>query len=78
MPAQISTQYSRGGRQQSKEYSEYDRSGNIGGIGIAIPGPFDYGNGISLIKDLEKYESLYGTNIKETLERNCVYRMISP
>lgn len=36
-------------------------------IGIAMPGPFDYENGISYIKGQHKYESLYGLNIKELL-----------
>ncbi|MCH5596470.1 ROK family protein [Niabella ginsengisoli] len=36
-------------------------------IGIAMPGPFDYENGISLIKDNNKYEALYGINIKTLL-----------
>jgi glucokinase len=36
-------------------------------IGMAMPGPFDYGNGISLIHGLDKYESLYGLNVKEFL-----------
>lgn len=40
---------------------------DIGKIGIAMPGPFDYDNGISLIKGLHKYEALYGLNVKELL-----------
>lgn len=36
-------------------------------IGIAMPGPFDYEKGISLIKGLAKYEQLYGLNVKELL-----------
>lgn len=36
-------------------------------IGIAMPGPFDYENGISLIKDQDKFKSLYSINIKEEL-----------
>lgn len=36
-------------------------------IGIAMPGPFDYEQGISLIKDLDKYEALYNLNVKELL-----------
>lgn len=36
-------------------------------IGIAMPGPFDYDKGISLIKGLAKYEQLYGLNVKELL-----------
>ncbi len=38
------------------------------GIGIAMPGPFDYVNGISLIKGVSKYNALYGINIKEALK----------
>lgn len=36
-------------------------------IGVAMPGPFDYEEGISLIKGLHKYEALYGLNVKELL-----------
>ena len=36
-------------------------------IGIAMPGPFDYEKGISLIKGLDKYEALYNLNVKELL-----------
>lgn len=38
-----------------------------GKIGIAMPGPFDYNLGISLIKGLSKYEALYRLNIKAML-----------
>ncbi|MDB5134602.1 MAG: nagK [Mucilaginibacter sp.] len=37
----------------------------IPGLGIAMPGPFDYENGISYIRGLNKYEALYGMNIKQ-------------
>jgi glucokinase len=36
-------------------------------IGIAMPGPFNYEEGISLIKGMNKYESLYGLNVRERL-----------
>ncbi|MET4082236.1 glucokinase [Pedobacter sp. UYP30] len=36
-------------------------------IGIAIPGPFDYEEGISLIKDQDKFRALYDVNIKNEL-----------
>lgn len=36
-------------------------------IGIAMPGPFDYEHGVSLMKDQEKYDALYGVNVKEIL-----------
>jgi glucokinase len=36
-------------------------------IGIAMPGPFNYEKGVSMIKGLDKYESLYQLNVKELL-----------
>jgi len=36
-------------------------------LGIAMPGPFDYFSGISLIKGLHKYDALYGLNVKNLL-----------
>lgn len=36
-------------------------------IGIAMPGPFDYEQGISYIRHQDKYDSLYGLNIKQLL-----------
>jgi glucokinase len=39
------------------------------GIGFAMPGPFDYPNGIALFERVEKYESLYGVNVTEELRK---------
>ncbi len=36
-------------------------------LGIAMPGPFDYEKGISYIRNLDKYESLYEKNVKALL-----------
>jgi glucokinase len=36
-------------------------------VGFAMPGPFDYPNGICLIKGFDKYEALYGMNIRQEL-----------
>ncbi|MFY7910013.1 MAG: ROK family protein [Emticicia sp.] len=36
-------------------------------IGIAMPGPFDYETGVCLMQNVNKYESLYGLNIKKSL-----------
>jgi glucokinase len=36
-------------------------------IGIAMPGPFDYKEGICLIKGVDKFESLFNLNIKKLL-----------
>lgn len=38
-------------------------------IGIAMPGPFDYENGISYIKNQDKYEALYKVNVKDALAK---------
>ncbi len=36
-------------------------------IGIAMPGPFDYEQGIAWMKNQDKYEAFYGLNVKEML-----------
>ena len=37
------------------------------GIGLAMPGPFDYYNGISKIQDVEKFLALYDVNLRDEL-----------
>ena len=37
------------------------------GIGIAMPGPFDYFNGISYIAEVDKLSALYEVNIRQEL-----------
>lgn len=44
-----------------------DKDFNIVGVGYAFPGPFDYVNGISYIKDVDKFENLYGVNLREEI-----------
>lgn len=39
----------------------------VGCLGIAMPGPFDYDNGISYIAGNDKYAAFYGINVKELL-----------
>ncbi len=41
-------------------------------IGFAMPGPFDYPRGISLIRGVAKYESLYGLNVMDALRTRLV------
>jgi|GEM_PF-121491 len=36
-------------------------------IGIAMPGPFDYENGIAMFKGVKKYDSLYGLDVGKVL-----------
>lgn len=38
-------------------------------LGIAMPGPFDYENGISKIKGMNKYDSLYNLDIRRILSK---------
>src|ERR1700744_5791346 len=45
----------------------------VSSIGVAMPGPFDYRNGISMITGLDKYESLYGVNVREALRQRLTY-----
>lgn len=37
------------------------------GIGVAMPGPLDYERGISKIRGVEKYEYLFGLNLKQAI-----------
>jgi len=39
------------------------------GIGFAMPGPFDYEKGVALLKNVDKYESLYGINVGDELKK---------
>jgi len=41
----------------------------IRGLGFAMPGPFNYVEGICMIKGVPKYEKLYGLNVGEALAR---------
>lgn len=41
----------------------------IAGMGLAMPGPFDYENGIAKIEEQKKFRSLYGMNIRTELSR---------
>ncbi|MBO9675017.1 MAG: ROK family protein [Sphingobacteriaceae bacterium] len=46
----------------------YKKAGiQIGNLGIAMPGPFDYDNGISYIAGNDKYAAFYGLNVKDML-----------
>ncbi|MFD2115345.1 ROK family protein [Paenibacillus yanchengensis] len=42
-----------------------DRNFEITGVGYAFPGPFDYEEGISYIKGIDKFEEIYGLNLRE-------------
>lgn len=44
-----------------------DRRIKILGVGYAFPGPFDYERGISYVKDVGKFDQLYGVNLRKEL-----------
>lgn len=39
-------------------------------IGVAMPGPFDYENGIALFKGVKKYDALYGLDVGKILSES--------
>jgi len=39
----------------------------LAGVGFAMPGPFDYQNGIAWFERVEKFNHLYGVNIKSEI-----------
>jgi glucokinase len=47
-------------------------SDSIAGIGFAMPGPFDYANGIALFEQVQKFEHLYGVNVAEEIQKKMV------
>jgi glucokinase len=40
-----------------------------GGIGFAMPGPFDYPTGLALFKGVKKYDNLYNINVRDALRK---------
>ena len=41
----------------------------VEGVRLAFPGPFDYENGVCLLQGQDKYDSLYGVNLRRELAR---------
>jgi len=39
----------------------------LSGIGFAMPGPFDYAGGVAWFKGVQKFEALYGVNVRQEL-----------
>lgn len=55
---------------ESAEKTACELGGELVGIGVSTPGPFDYENSISLMK--HKLNGIYGVNIRETLRSKGV------
>ena len=45
-----------------------EANGTIRGVGMAIPGPFDYEKGISRMKGLNKYDAIYGIPLEAEIK----------
>lgn len=43
--------------------------GELRGIGMAFPGPFDYEKGVCLIQGLHKYDSIYGMSVADEIRK---------
>ena len=44
-----------------------EKEAEVLGIGMAMPGPFDYEQGICYIRGLTKYDQLYGVNFRQEM-----------
>jgi glucokinase len=51
------------------EVLEFVPAGRLGGIGFAMPGPFDYPTGLALFSGVKKFDSLYNVNVREEMAR---------
>ena len=45
-----------------------EQANDAQGVAFGFPGPFDYGVGVSLIKGVAKFETIYGVNVGEALK----------
>ena len=45
-----------------------EADGSVVGVGMAIPGPFDYENGISRMQGLNKYDAIYGISLEREIK----------
>ena len=45
-----------------------EADGSVVGVGMAIPGPFDYENGISRMQGLNKYDAIYGIPLESEIK----------
>lgn len=41
---------------------------DLAGIGFAMPGPFDYPGGIAWFENVDKFENLYGLNVRKEIQ----------
>lgn len=46
-----------------------DNRANLCGVAVAVPGPFDYENGICLMQGVNKYNALFRLDIKKELQQ---------
>lgn len=54
----------------STVFTDYFNLGEHVFLALAMPAPFDYSNGICLIQDQNKFQSLYQVNLKEEISKS--------
>lgn len=42
---------------------------SVAGVGLAFPGPFDYPNGIAALRGVDKYENIFGLDVRASLRQ---------
>jgi glucokinase len=47
----------------------FEGAGSVRGVAMAFPGPFDYARGISLMRGIDKFDSLYGVDVGRELRQ---------
>ena len=61
-----------------REAAGYYRFSELAGIGFAMPGPFDYQNGIAWFKDVGKFNHLFGVNVRSEILKRFQLQEIYP
>lgn len=51
---------------------------DLAGVRLAFPGPFDYDRGICLLQGLDKYDALYGVDLRRELYARLQSRVAGP
>ncbi|MDR2449702.1 MAG: ROK family protein, partial [Prevotellaceae bacterium] len=45
----------------------FENHKELSGVGVAMPGPFDYCNGIAQLSGVQKFDAIFGLNLKQSL-----------
>ncbi len=48
-------------------HAKHLKQGDLHGVALGVPGPFEYDTGISRITGLDKYDAIFGMNVRDAL-----------